>query len=335
MSSGNSSSNSATGGSTQPATSAAPATQATPSSSPSASGAQPQRSGPWLAPPTKPQPLDLSVDRGESFRVWRRRWDSFFRLSNLGQADQQMQHDIFISCVSDDTMKVIDNFPIASSSRLDVKEILKHLETYARGQVNETVEHHNLAKRTQQPGERFDEYLTCIRDLTKTCSFCDDCTELIVRDKIVTGVIDVELRRKLLQFSSESALTLDKAIQISRADEATNIHEQEFAKDDSRNAYANRVQKDRSSTSRTRTSGTHVGKHGKPDKPSTGTLRGHANTAAGPRTEIEISAQRLNARVQSAERRVTSPAYACHRSGVLAVVAVIAVSLVGATSTLM
>ena len=271
MSSDNSSSNSATGGSTQPATSAAPATPATPSSSPSPSGAQPQRSGPWLAPPTKPQPLDLSVDRGESFRVWRRRWDSFFRLSNLGQADQQMQHDIFISCVSDDTMKVIDNFPIASSSRLDVKEILKHLETYARGQVNETVEHHNLAKRTQQPGERFDEYLTCIRDLTKTCSFCDDCTELIVRDKIVTGVIDVELRRKLLQFSSESALTLDKAIQISRADEATNIHEQEFAKDDSRNPYANRVQKDRSSTSRTRTSGTHVGKHGKPDKPSTGT----------------------------------------------------------------
>ena len=36
------------------------------------------------------------------------------------------------------------------------------------------------------------------------CSFCDKCTDLIVREKIVTGVIDVKLRCKLLQFSSET-----------------------------------------------------------------------------------------------------------------------------------
>ena len=48
---------------------------------------------------------------------------------------------------------------------------------------------------------------------------------------------------------SETALTLHKAIHISRADEATNIHEQEFAKD----------KKERSTTGRTHTSGTHAG----------------------------------------------------------------------------
>ena len=67
--------------------------------------------------------------------------------------------------------------------------------------------------------------------------------------------------------SSETALTLDKAIQIGRADEATNIHEQEFAKDGSANPYANRIQTERSTTGSTRTSCTHTGKHGKFDKP--------------------------------------------------------------------
>ena len=33
-----------------------------------------------------------------------------FRLSNLYQATLQMQHDIFLSCVCDDTMKSIDIF---------------------------------------------------------------------------------------------------------------------------------------------------------------------------------------------------------------------------------
>ena len=122
----------------------------------------------------------------------------FFQLSNLHQATPQMQHDIFLSCVSDDTMKIIDNFPIPPSNRLDVKEIIRHLQLYARDQLNETIEHHNLAKRQQQPGDRFEDFLTSIRDLTKTCSFCDKCTDLTVRDKIVTGVIDVQLRHKLL-----------------------------------------------------------------------------------------------------------------------------------------
>ena len=94
-------------------------------------------------------------------------------------------------------MTIIDNFPIPPSNRLDVKEIIRHLQLYARRQLNETVEYHNLAKRQQQPGARFEDFLTTNRDLTKTCSFCDKCTDLIVRDKIVTAAIDVELRRKL------------------------------------------------------------------------------------------------------------------------------------------
>ena len=153
------------------------------------SRSQPSQPGPWLAPPQKPQPLDLSVDRGEAFRVWTRRWESFSRLSRLDTADQQTQHDVFISCVSDDTKKVIDNFPIPTSSRLDVKIILQHLKIYARGQVNDTVKHHNLSKRRQQAGERFEDFLTSIRDLSKTCTFCEPCTELILRDKLLLAVL--------------------------------------------------------------------------------------------------------------------------------------------------
>ena len=200
----------------------------------------------------------------EAFRVWTRRWESFSRLSRLDTADQQTQHDIFISCVSDDKIKVIDNFPIPTSSRLDVKIILQHLKIYARGQVNDTVEHHNLSKRQQQTGERFEDFLTSIRDLSKTCTFCEPCTELILRDKIVTCCLDVELRRKLLQFASENTLTIEKAVSIARADEATNLHEQEFESSSHGQAYANRLQKGPGRVHKTgRTSGAHAkpGKH--------------------------------------------------------------------------
>ena len=41
--------------------------------------------------------ISLPPDRGEAFRVWTRRWESFSRLSRLDTADQQTQHDVFIS----------------------------------------------------------------------------------------------------------------------------------------------------------------------------------------------------------------------------------------------
>ena len=103
-------------------------------------------------------------------------------------------------------MKIINNFPILPWNRLDVKEIIRHLQLYARGQLDEVVKHHNLAKWQQPPGERFEDFLISRRDLTKTCSFCNKCTDLIVCDKIVTSVIDVKIRRKLWQFFSEIAL---------------------------------------------------------------------------------------------------------------------------------
>ena len=53
-----------------------------------------------------------------------------------------MQCDALVSCLADD-------------KKHDVTTIVNTLEHYAKGQINETVEHHNLLSRVQQPRERF------------------------------------------------------------------------------------------------------------------------------------------------------------------------------------
>ena len=78
--------------------------------------------------------------------------------------------------------KVVDNFNLASDQKHDVTTIFNALERYAKGQVNETDEHHNLLSRVQQPGERFDDFYLGLRELSRTCSFCDNRTKTILRD---------------------------------------------------------------------------------------------------------------------------------------------------------
>ena len=99
-----------------------------------------------------------------------------------------MQYDVLVSCLADDTLKVVDNFDLASDKKHDVTTIINALECYAKGQINETVEHQNLLSRVQQPGGRFDDFRLDLRELSRTCSFCDNCTKTILHDCIVRGV---------------------------------------------------------------------------------------------------------------------------------------------------
>ena len=51
----------------------------TPSNAPTGPPGSPFMPWGWMTSiPAKPSPLDLTMDRGESFKLWKRRWESFF-----------------------------------------------------------------------------------------------------------------------------------------------------------------------------------------------------------------------------------------------------------------
>jgi len=176
----------------------------------------------WSTQASKPPPLDLSVDREASFRIWKRRWESYFRLSSLQSAEELTQYDVFLSCLADETLKIVDNFDVDESERYSVTVLIERLSDYARGQINESVEHHHLYQRRQQNGERFDDFLTDLRELSQNCAFCSKCTLKVLRDCVVTGIRSDSLRRELL---CKQKLDLDTAINLCRTDEAATQHE--------------------------------------------------------------------------------------------------------------
>ena len=71
--------------------------------------------------------------------------------------------------------------------------------------------------RIQQPGETIDQYVTDLRNKSKTCEF-GDLTERLIKDRVVCGVASDKTRSRLLKHAD---LTLATALDICRADEAT------------------------------------------------------------------------------------------------------------------
>ena len=139
-------------------------------------------------------------------------------LSGLSGADAAIKVHALQFCMSRETLTIVDNLGLTKAERADEAQIIAGLKRYVRGRINETVERRNFRQRKQASGEAFDDYLISLRELAKTCNFCDDkCLQNSLRDQLVEGIIDPDTVQDLLK---EQELTLEKAIQIFRAMEA-------------------------------------------------------------------------------------------------------------------
>ena len=84
------------------------------------------------------------------------------------------------------------------------------------GAKNETFERYKFNSRNQENGEPIELYVAELRKMAKSCNY-RDLEESLIRDRVVLGVPDVSVRKRLLQ---ESDLNLTKAVSVVKAHEA-------------------------------------------------------------------------------------------------------------------
>ena len=90
-------------------------------------------------------------------------------------------------------------------------------DEFAIGEVNKTYERYIFNGRNQGQNESIDAYVACLRSLAQTCGFCECLSVSLLRDRIVLGVKNNNLRKRLLQ---ERKLDLKKCIDICRSSKA-------------------------------------------------------------------------------------------------------------------
>ena len=167
--------------------------------------------------PMPPGRLEVAVDRGvDAWLAWKQRWDDYAMLTNLPAASRDIQMARLRSCLGDDTLRVVRNLDIPDRE-LTVKRVLEKLREYFLGQVNEVVERRNFNVRCQLEGECFEDFFVALRELSATCNFCELCRDSLTRDRIVVGLRDQAVIKKLCAIPR---LTLGTAVEMCRAEEA-------------------------------------------------------------------------------------------------------------------
>ena len=109
-----------------------------------------------------------------------------------------------------------------------IDKLVKPFDAHCDPVKNETVERYKFFTRNQEHGESIENYLTELKILVNTCNF-ESFKDSLLRDRIICGIIDVNVRERLLR---ESSLDFEKCVQICRAAELSKSRSKELESTD-------------------------------------------------------------------------------------------------------
>lgn len=184
----------------------------------------------------RPKPLKTDGNVAENWKRFRRQMDTFMTATELSTKSSEVRAAVVLNLVGQDAMDVFDSLGLTNEQKKDYDEVLKAFDDFCKPKKNELYERYVFNKRDQKEGESFDTYLMDLRCLVRTCGYGVN-EETMLRDRIVFGIFDDKLRKKLLETQN---LTYANTVEKCRADEATCS----YAKDMKKAASIDEIKRD-------------------------------------------------------------------------------------------
>lgn len=183
--------------------------------------------------------LDLATDTIDEFDAWQATIEAYFEALGIQASENDNpirrtqkranRRACMLNSFSSATFNKYKNLPLTEDQLRDPEAVIQALREHLIGQVNVIVERNHFWTRQQKEGESFADYIMELRDLMRTCAFCEHADDLL-RDKIVLGVRNPETVKRLL---AQPQLTLAGAITICQSEEASSRQRDEICKGNS------------------------------------------------------------------------------------------------------
>ena len=174
--------------------------------------------GNYTLPP--PTPLEIHSDQaGEKWKRFRRAWDSYSLATGLSDRAENVQVATLLTIIGEEAREVYSTFTGWENEGDDKKiaPVLQQFERYCEPRINIPFERYRFNRRSQEPGETYDQYRTALRKLAENCDFGSITPDELLRDRLVFGIRDARTRERLLR---EPALTLKRTDELCHAAES-------------------------------------------------------------------------------------------------------------------
>ena len=161
-------------------------------------------------------PADITL---RDLSAWRRSWDDFAELEQLDRLPVSQQRAMLRTNLTVEMRAVLQlAIGIDTDDASSVSEIVDAIQGYVRSKRNVTLDRVALEERRQEEGETFDEYYIALREIANNADLCKVCVDDRLTTRIMAGIRDPEIRRKLLAHTPPPSL--QTTINICRREES-------------------------------------------------------------------------------------------------------------------
>ncbi|UYV81298.1 K02A2.6-like [Cordylochernes scorpioides] len=164
-----------------------------------------------------PAPILINSQAAENWRFFKSQWDNYQVATELNKKDNNVIRATFLSLIGKDCFNVFLNLDLKEDEKNSLPKIIEALDNHFTPQKNVIYERYIFNTSNQEENEGIDSYTNRLRGLASSCEY-DILTEELIRDRIVLGIKDNRVRKKLLM---EPKLNLSSAIDICRTAEVT------------------------------------------------------------------------------------------------------------------
>lgn len=146
------------------------------------------------------------ADAEGTWPTYRVRLEAYFEAHSI--VDPTKKRALLIASLTDSAVRVVQGrCQPKKVNELSYEEVVGYLEDHYAPEVNEIAASYAFFMRSQQDGEAAQDFIADIRRLAEKCNF-GTSLERMLRDRIVCGVLDEDVRRHLL---TRRKLTLEEA----------------------------------------------------------------------------------------------------------------------------
>ncbi|CAH8491041.1 unnamed protein product [Dicrocoelium dendriticum] len=165
--------------------------------------------------PTIPLPAPLQMTESslpENWRIWKAKWLDFVTLTQLDSQPMAYQLAMFRHAIGDEARRTLQTLDLSDGTQeMELDEVIRRFGEFCEGYTNETYQRYLFFSRNRLPGESIDAYITELKILARDCNFCTCLRDSLIRDRIIIGIKNEELSRRLLR---QRNLSLEHCIDI-------------------------------------------------------------------------------------------------------------------------
>lgn len=159
----------------------------------------------------KPSPINFQGDLKKEWKRFKTHFDCFLNAADLNHVSEARKTSIFLNLAGEEAFDLFESFKLSDQDRHSYVVVVNEFEKHFLPKPIISLRY-RFHTRLQNHGESFDHYQNALKKVAEKCDF-GDLKDSLIRDQIVYGLNNNDVRKKLLEYDD---LSLDELVEFCR-----------------------------------------------------------------------------------------------------------------------